>query len=631
MSSKVASTLLLPRCLALALIWCWACAATTVTNDTAIAAGKTFDYVIVGAGLSGITVGNKLSAAGFSVLIIEAGPDPRWNPAVYNAEDRFNLDGYCDWSYKAYDDDGTPLSITLDSGKCIGGSTSINGLVWYRPTAAEIDKLESFGNPGWNWASLEPYMKAIEHNQPPDAIQVAEGANEDPLVHGFHGAINVSFPTPMRIPKAQELYKEALPLAFPGLVVGDDLSNRTSVVSASTSWTIWYDPVTGKNRRSSAADGLLWAEDQQRETLTVLATHKVATVLFAGGDDGDGLSATGVTTGTGTSPPLSTVYARKEVLLAAGSLASAPLLERSGIGRADVLGSFGIEARVDLPGVGANLNDQPGTGTSALVTESYWNDTELIDGRILFGPVISLVNVDEIWGSDAASYIDNLTSAGALTERAQALVDAGAAATVEGAELILNTTIDLIINSRLPVAEVLSESYPTVLSAIFWPLTPLSRGHVHIAAADPFADPIITPRFLRDPFDQAVAVGVARRSRDLFSAAPFSSPDNNNNINNDAVVADAYYDPASLGPDATDAEYLAWFQSTAGAADHWIGSTAMIPRELGGVVDSKLRVYGTQNLRVVDAGILPIQLTSHLMSTVYAVAQKAADIILESA
>lgn len=98
--------------------------ATVVTNDTSVAANQTFDYVIVGAGLTGITVGNKLSEKGYLTLIIEAGPDPRWNSAIYNAEGRVQHDPYCNWLYPAYDENGTLFSQAIDSGACIGGSTS---------------------------------------------------------------------------------------------------------------------------------------------------------------------------------------------------------------------------------------------------------------------------------------------------------------------------------------------------------------------------------------------------------------------------------------------------------------------------------------------------------------------------
>lgn len=489
----------------------------------------------------------------------------------------------------------------------------VNGMMWYRPTEVEINKLETLGNPGWNWDALVPYMEAIERNTPPDEIQISQGAGYDPAVHGYSGVINVSFPTPMRIPGAQKLYKEALPLVFPGLTVGNDLSNRTSVVSASASWTIWYDPVTGKNRRSSAADGLLWAAGQQRDSLTILANHKVDKVLFD-----KKMNAKGVKFGTNSTSKLSTVYAKREIILAAGTLGSAPILERSGVGKASVLKAMGIEQLVDLPGVGANLNDQPGTASSALVADAYQNDTSIIDNRSLFAPEVSLVNVDEIWGFGASSYVNDITSPEALLSRAQALVDVGAAATVEGAQRILNTTIDLIVNSRLPVAEFIAESYQTVLTAVFWPSMPLSRGHVHIASADPFQNPLITPRLLTDKFDQEIAVAITRRARALFSSPPFAG-----------VVADAYYDPP-IAVSGTDADYLAWYKNTAFGASHWIGTTAMMPRELGGVVNPKLQVYGTEKLRVVDAGILSFQITSHPMSLLYAVAQKAACLITEN-
>lgn len=207
----------------------------------------------------------------------------------------------------------------------------------------------------------------------------------------------------MRIPHAVELYKESLPLVFPGLDIGNDLSNRSldGTVSASSSWTIWHDYNTGANRRSSAADGYLWASDQQRESLTVLTNHKVDRVLF-----NENLTTSsvifGIKPGTdvpGSQPGLHAVHANKEVILAAGSLATAPILERSGIGSSDVLAAAGVQQLVDLPGVGVNLVDQPGTGTSALVAGAYQNDTSLIDGRILFAPEISLVNVQQIWGA----------------------------------------------------------------------------------------------------------------------------------------------------------------------------------------------------------------------------------------
>lgn len=106
---------------------------------------------------------------------------------------------------------------------------------------------------------------------------------------------------------------------------------------------------------------------------------------------------------------------------------------------------------------------------------------------------------------------------------------------------------------------------------------PLSRGHVHISSSDPFQSPTIVPRFLTDNFDQQVAIAVSRRSQTLFVSAPFAD-----------VVADPYHNPG-LGPNGTDSEWLTWYKETSFGASHWVGSTAMLSRELGGVVDSRLR------------------------------------------
>lgn len=322
-------------------------------------------------------------------------------------------------------------------------------------------------------------MTAVERNTPPNRLQKTEGAGLDPYVHGFRGAINVSFPVsvsfnnrslsdststplssdstdvlknPLRIPGAVELYKDSLPVAFPGLTISNDLSNRSSkhTVSASSSWTIWYDPVTGQNLRSSAADGLLWAPEQQRDSLTVLANHKVDKVLFQESTTASGLTF-GIKPGSTVPGSLSgkhTVRATKEVILAAGSLASAPVLERSGVGNKTILGVAGIETIVELPGVRCNLVDQPGTGAAALVAEAYRNDTSIIDGINLFAPELSLVNSEQLWGAPIGYYHDQLTSEASLQSRAQTLVAAGAAANLEGAKMILNVTIDLIFNHQ---------------------------------------------------------------------------------------------------------------------------------------------------------------------------------------
>ncbi|KAH8822823.1 hypothetical protein DL96DRAFT_1671091 [Flagelloscypha sp. PMI_526] len=521
--------------------------------------------VIAGGGLTGLVVANKLSAKGKSVLVIEAGKNLPDNPAIYDVERHGELGNDpatdCNWHYTGTNEDGSDISIKIDSGKCVGGSTSINGVMWFRPARVELDTLQALGNDGWNAAKLNS------------------------SVHGFHGLINTSFPTPMRIPSAQALYKAAISAEY-NLPVSVDLSKRQGSALASASWSLWYDGTT--NRRSSAAYAFLYPASQARSTLTVLFDHTVDKVLFD-----SKIKANGIQFGPTGGGALLTVNATKEVILASGSLASPAILERSGVGAKSVVTSFGIASLVDLPGVGTNLQDQPGTGLAALLTTSAAANTSIVDGRSIFAPVVGL---------------GDLTNAA----RAEALVAAGSSSSVAAAKLILGTAIDLMVNKGTAVGELIGESYPGILEHIFWPSTPLSRGHIHIQTADPFTQAKIVPRFWSDEFDQDLGITLAKKT------PQFSS-----------IVTAPAIDGPPVG--ASDADWLAWLKETAFGASHWTGSCAMLPKNKGGVVSNKLKVYGTTGLRVVDLSILPLQITSHTQSMGYAISQKAADLILAEA
>ncbi|TRM56965.1 hypothetical protein BD626DRAFT_516982 [Schizophyllum amplum] len=581
-------------------------AQTTITDDASVASSKSFDYIIAGGGLTGLTVANKLSAAGKTVLVVEAGPNSEDVTSVNVATARGGITAAeCNWKYDALGDDGSALGWQIDSGRCLGGSSSINGMVWFHPTKPEMDALKNLGNKGWDWNSLYPYMKAVEHNHLPNDAQRADGANVDQGLHGYSGPVNVSFPDAMRIPDAQRLYKAAMPLVFEGLKLSDDLSDRDNSAMASTSWTIWNDESSGTDvvRRSSAAHAFLYAEDQQRSTLTVLYNHKVLSVTFD-----SKIKATGIQFGPSDGGSIMTASAKKEVLLASGSLQTPPILERSGYPE-----QFGIDALVDLPAVGRNLQDQPGTGASALVNDANATNTELIDNINLFAPVISLVNMDELFGSNSSAKGAALTKS--INAKAQAAVDAGTMVSKKSAQAVFGAQANLIVRNKMPIAEVVGESYPSVMTSVFWPLLPFSRGHVHIASSDPFASPAITPRLLSDDFDVSVAISVAKKAQSMFTTEPFAPV-----ISHRARQTD---------------DWEAWYKKTAYAASHWLGSSSMLPREYGGVGNNKLQVYGTKNLRVIDASILPMPITSpqcprlqadHLYAD--AIAQKAADIIL---
>ncbi|KAI0768271.1 hypothetical protein BD413DRAFT_605453 [Trametes elegans] len=562
----------------------------------------THTCIIAGGGLTGLVVTNRLSAEGHSMLVVEAGPDSMQVEPTNVATDRNNITAeQCNWKYDALAEIGTALGWKIDSGRCIGGHSSINGMV------PEPDALEGLGSKGWNCESLYPcgfrFPAAclrscdVEHFHTPTNVQKAEGVALVPSLHNFDGPVYVSFPEPMRIPVGQQL----------------DLSDRNYSALGSTAWTAWNDNSTGTNviMRSSAAHSFLFAPDQQRPALTVLHGHKVLKVNFDGN-----IKATGVQFAPTNGGAILTATENKEVLLAAGSLA------RSGVGDRSILSQFGIDTIVDLPAVGRNLQarpfnmlnqDQPGTGTSALVNDANATNTntDLIDNVNMFPPVIGPVHTDQVFNSDATNRSVELGSR--RDQRALSAVDAGAMASLESALAVFDAQSRLVLEDKMPIAEAIGDSYPGVMTTVFWPLLPFFRGYVHINSSDPFAPAAITLRLLSDEFDLSVAVTVAK-VRSMYTTAPFLS-----------VTSDAFVD---LPGDASDEDWAGWHKSTAYGASRWLGSASMLPRVLGGVVDNQLRVYGTKSLRVVDVSILPMPITSHTMPAAYAIPQKAADIIL---
>jgi len=169
----------------------------------------------------------------------------------------------------------------------------------------------------------------------------------------------------------------------------------------------------------------------------------------------------------------------------------------------------------------------------------------------------------------------------------------------------------------MPVVETIGESFPGVLGGIFWPLLVYSRGQVKARSSDPRELPSIAPRYNTHPNDLTNGVKAAKNWVEFYKTAPISN-----------IVADPQADPAGI---STDAEWAAWVKKTSFSANHYGGTSAMIPEEFGGVVDSKCKVYGTQALRIIDGGILPVQITSHTQSMLYPVALRAAMLVLQDA
>ncbi|GJE89400.1 hypothetical protein PsYK624_055000 [Phanerochaete sordida] len=381
----------------------------------------------------------------------------------------------------------------------------------------------------------------------------------------------------------------------------------------------------GSDHRSSSAEAYLTPVENERSNLVVLVGHTATTVLFTA-DESTGLrSAYAVrfapTPANATAGPPSQEYivsADHEVILSAGAIQSPALLQRSGVGTKHLLDVLGIDIVVPLEGVGRNLQDQAATPLAAGSTVNDTGGTRVldaiafpdVDALFTFGALDGGANVSETISSDIPGW-------------AASQAAAGGGVSAEALETIMRVQAHNILHDKAAVLEMFFyEPAPDGLGMNVWGLLPFSRGDLSVTSTNPFTPPAIRGAYLAADIDLAVAVAGARAVRRLLHTPPLSEIVTQELVPGTAAVPDA-------GDGGSDADWAAWVRSAYISNDHPVGTAAMMRRELGGVVDARLRVYGTQNVRVVDAAMLPLQISAYLSATVYGVAEKAADLILE--
>ncbi|OHE92089.1 GMC oxidoreductase [Colletotrichum orchidophilum] len=574
-------------------------AALTVRCNNASSNG--YDYIIVGGGTSGLAVANRLTEnPAVSVLIIEAGG------SVFDNANVTNPGGYglafgtdIDFAYQTTKQTYGGGSIqTMRAAKALGGTSTINGMAYTRAESSQIDAWEKLGNKGWNWDALFPYYLKTEHFQTPEPVRQAAGhleyqadvhGEEGPLLTGWtFGQTNGTIPTVLNS-TFQNL----------GLDWNEDVNGGSMV-----GFSVFPRTVDQANSVREDAARAFYYPYQNRTNLKVLLNTSAQKLTWkkAALPTADGVK---IISADGSS---SVVKAKKEVILSAGALVSPLLLELSGVGRATVLKQHGIKTVVDLPTVGENLQDQMNNGLS------FDQKNYTLDGTLttVAYPSVAHVfdNADEVasqikealpaYAAKVASVNGNVTRAADLLE-------------------FFQLQWSLIFESKIPIAEVLVNAASGSWSSEYWGLLPFARGSVHIGDKS-VSHAIINPNYFLLDWDLLGQVEIAKYIRKLYSTAPFSTyAGTETRPGADVVAADA------------DVEgWESYIKGNYRSNFHPVGTAAMMPREKGGVVDANLKVYGTANVRVVDASVLPFQVCGHLVSTLYAVALRAADLIAES-
>lgn len=602
-----------------------------------------YDFVVVGGGTAGLVVAARLTEnPDVSVLVLEAGSnalqDPRIAvPAMWSAI----LGTELDWDFLTTPQENlNGRQIGQPQGRLLGGSSGLNAEVFVPPSAEDFNEWEALGNPGWGWDSLGPYFRKFHTLVPPDAkLREHVGINWiDDKVTATSGPVQASFTDSPENPLGRAWVEAFEKLG--GAITADPFSGRsTGAFSCPAS----VDPATKTRSYSASA---YYAPAAQRPNLDVLTGANAREVVLEG-------SAARAVVFADAEGEQHQVKARREVILAAGVFQTPKLLELSGIGDRSLLRELGIACKVDSPGVGENLQDHLMTGVSFEVADGVMTGDPLVrqePGVLeLFmkmyqehqaGPLASAALMSYAFTPILADTIEKLDP-GANKSLEQAITDLQhnndpstssnqrsaaeyltrllqAKTESTGALFALPVQVNLHNGPRQigMTTNPVQGNYLSIGAAL---VHPLSRGASHVTSANPDTPPAIDPRYLSHPLDAEVYARHLMAIEALASTEPLAS------------LLKPGGRRAQPGPGGARVDTVArareYIRATALSNNHPVGTCCMAPRDKGGVVDAGLKVYGVEGLRVVDSSVMPLIPQANTQTTVYAVAEKAADLI----
>ncbi|KAI4682959.1 uncharacterized protein J4E84_006861 [Alternaria hordeiaustralica] len=581
--------------------------------------GQSFDYIIVGGGLTGLTVANRLSEdSSRTVLVIENGyvvddvttQVPSFANSV-NANLMYDITS-------AYDTN-TGGTHPVWVGNVVGGGSVVNGMAFDRASAADYNAWEQLGNNGWNFNSLLYYFKKSTTFTPPTANNVKSfGTTYDASYYGTNGPIQASFPN-FEYEDTKTIwaaYKQSgVPLPrehASGRAVGAfwiPTALRPKTQTRSHAKNEYYDPV------------------KTRSNLVLVTGKTVNEVLF---DKGllTGYTANGVQFKSRTDGSVKQVYAKREVIMAAGSIFTPQILQLSGIGPSDVLKAAGINVKKNMPAVGANMQDHPNanmvfdlknlafpniySGADPTYNATVWSEYETSRS----GPLtqahgsslafLSLQTVCDNWNQivqtvksqNVRSYLPSVYDDSSL---------------LRGFTKQRDIIAGLHSSADAAVGEFPMVPFGLAISSL---QRPLSRGTVTINPSNKYGNPVVQFNALQNPVDRQIIAGMVRWTRKHWANPELKK-----------------FSPVELTPGTqaqTDDEIindLVQQKALQASFAHMSGSCAMMPESLGGCVGSDLTVHGVKGLSIVDASIIPLIPATHLQATMYAVAEKGADLI----
>ncbi len=533
---------------------------------------QTYDFVIVGAGSAGCVLANRLTQNGrYSVLLLEAGGHDRhlriWMPIGYGMA---FYDKRINWMYHSEPDPGTMNRVSYwPRGKVIGGSSSINAMVYIRGHPGDFDDWESMGNPGWGWRDVLPYFRKSETSD--------QGGTE---WRGGDGPLHVSTMARDLHPTCQNFLRAAQECGLP---------YTADFNAASNEGVGFYQNTAKGGLRMSAARAYLHPA-RKRSNLTVISNAHATRILF------DGQRATGVE--FLRNGRTERAFAGREVIMSAGAVNSPQLLMLSGVGPADALKQHGIDVLHPHENVGRHLQDHLCIDHTYKTRVPTLNDQlRPMHGKLRHG-------LDYVLRRRGPLSL-GVNQAGGFMKTRPDLPRPNMQLYFSPVSYTKAPPGKRPLMSPDPFSGLIMGTQPT---------RPTSRGHLELRSANPFDAPAIHPNYLSTNHDIAEQLEGARFLRKLAAAPAF---------------AEILAEEIRPGPQVeSDDEMVADIRARAGTVFHPVSTCRMGESDRDSVVNARLKVHGLANLRVIDASVFPAVTSGNTNAPTIMVAEKGADMIL---